>query len=124
MSKFTSKKETKGLVVDVDKAKFVDTDADKAAKTKKATKAPFDGGKKAEKKAEKPATKKVAEKADKSDDRKITLVTKENPKRAGSASFERFELYKKAKTVADYVAAGGTTADIRFDEKAGHIKLA
>lgn len=58
------------------------------------------------------------------DKRKIKLLTKENPKREGSAAYERFELYKSNKTVADFIEAGGSTADLRHDEKAGHIELA
>lgn len=57
------------------------------------------------------------------DTRKIVLVTKENPKREGSASHDRFELYRKAKTVQQFLDAGGTTGDIRHDEKAGHITV-
>lgn len=57
------------------------------------------------------------------DNRKITLVTKENPKREGSASHARFELYRKAKTVQAFIDAGGTSGDIRYDEKAGHITV-
>lgn len=57
------------------------------------------------------------------DKRKITLITKDNPKREGSAAFDRFELYKKHKTVAAFYEAGGSSADLRYDEKAGHIKV-
>lgn len=71
----------------------------------------------------KPAKPAKAEKTDKTDTRKITLVTKENPKREGSKAHGVFELYKKAKTVQDFLAAGGKIADIKYDEKAGHIKL-
>lgn len=72
---------------------------------------------------DKPAKPAKAEKADKTDTRKITLTTKENPKREGSKAYETFELYKKAKTVQDFLNAGGKMADIKYDEKAGHIKL-
>jgi len=75
---------------------------------------------------EEPAKKapKKAEKVEKSsDDRKITLLTKENPKREGSAAWTRFELYRKAKNVEQFYAAGGSSADLRYDEKAGHIQL-
>lgn len=58
------------------------------------------------------------------DDRKITLITKENPKREGSAAHARFELYKKAKTVAQFYEAGGTSADLRADAAKGHIQVA
>lgn len=57
------------------------------------------------------------------DKRKIKLLTKENPKREGSASYERFEHYRKAKTVQDFLDAGGTRADLKHDEAAGHIEI-
>lgn len=74
------------------------------------------------KKSLKPSKKELASKAG-PDTRKITLVTKENPKREGTESYKRFELYKKAKTVQAFLDAGGTAADVRFDTKAGHIKV-
>lgn len=80
----------------------------------------------AEKKESK-ATKKGAKaaKVPKGDDsRKITLLSKENPKREGSKAFKTFELYKKSKTVQDFLKAGGSTADIRYDSTNGHIKVA
>lgn len=52
---------------------------------------------------------------------KINVLVDENPKRGAAA--ERFALYAKAKTVGDYVAAGGTLADIRWDTKKGFISL-
>ena len=92
--------------------------ADKPAKAAKSTKPA-----KAEKKA--PAKKEKAEKAEKGPDtRKLTLVTKENPKREGSKAAATYELYKKAKTVQDFLDAGGSKADIAYDVKAGHIKVA
>lgn len=72
--------------------------------------------------AKKPAKKEKSEAA--SDDRKITLVSKENPKREGSAAHDRFELYRKAKTVQQFYDAGGTSADVRYDAKHGFIKVA
>lgn len=55
---------------------------------------------------------------------KIKLLVKENPKRPGSASFERYDLYKKAKTVGDFIDAGGKSADIAYDVKHEYIELA
>ncbi len=49
------------------------------------------------------------------DDGKIKVLAAENPKRAGTASHARFELYSGVKTVADYVAAGGRRADLDWD---------
>jgi len=77
------------------------------------------------KKAEKPAKAKKADKAEKSEDtRKITVLVKENPKREGTESHKRFGLYAKSKTVADFIKAGGTMADIKHDEGKSFIKVA
>lgn len=81
-------------------------------------------------KEEKPAKKgkavkvKAEPKSKEADTRKIKLLTKENPKREGSESFKRFELYRKSKTVADFIAAGGTAGDVRYDANAGYIEVA
>ena len=45
----------------------------------------------------------------------IALTVEENPKKEGSAARERFQHYFNSKTVADYLAAGGTYADIAYD---------
>jgi hypothetical protein len=78
---------------------------------------------KGEKAVKEPKAKKeaAAPKEKAADTRKITLLVTENPKRGESA--ERFELYKKAKTVADYVAAGGRKADIAWDAAHDYIKV-
>lgn len=55
--------------------------------------------------------------------RKITLLVKENPKREGSASHARYELYRKAKTIGAYVEAGGVMPDIAYDEAKGFISV-
>ena len=57
------------------------------------------------------------------DTRKITLLVKENPKRAGSDSHKRFSLYSKVKTVADFLKAGGTSSDISWDADHKFIKV-
>jgi len=81
--------------------------------------------------ADKTPAKKVADKAPAkkasstdvtTDTRKITLLTKENPKRG--TAFERFALYKNNMTVDQYIAAGGKKADIAWDVKQGFIKVA
>lgn len=101
-------------------AKKSDTAAE--AKITKAAPAKKVAANKSEKKA---APAKKADKAEKGPDtRKITVLTKENPKREGSKAYKTFGLYAKAKTVEDFIKAGGSTADLRFDEKAGHIKVA
>lgn len=57
-----------------------------------------------------------------SDPRVVTHVAP-NPKKAGSASHARFELYKVGMTVDEFVAAGGTIADVKWDSERGFIKL-
>ena len=54
---------------------------------------------------------------------KITLLTKENPKREGSEAHKRFALYAKHNTVESFLKAGGTSPDLNFDAKHGHIKI-
>ena len=54
---------------------------------------------------------------------KITLLTKENPKREGSEAHKRFALYSKHNTVESFLKAGGTSPDLNFDVKHGHIKI-
>lgn len=39
----------------------------------------------------------------------------QNPKKAGGKGFERYELYKKAKTIAEAMALGAAKGDILFD---------
>lgn len=55
------------------------------------------------------------------DSMKITVLVKENPKRAKAA--ERFALYKNGLTIGEYIAAGGTLADIRWDVKQSFISV-
>ena len=55
--------------------------------------------------------------------RKITVLSKENPKREGTASWQRFKLYKSGMTVGDFIGKGGTMGDIRWDQKHGFIKV-
>ena len=77
-------------------------------------------------KAEKPVAAPKAEKPSKAGKdlsaQKITLISKENPKRGGAA--ERFKLYKSGMTVAEYIAAGGKVQDVAWDSKKGYIKVA
>lgn len=54
---------------------------------------------------------------------KLTVLVKENPKREGTDSYERFEAYFKAKTVGDAYAAGITTADLHWDSNHEYIKI-
>lgn len=55
---------------------------------------------------------------------KIKVLAKENPKRAGSASFKRFALYEKSATVAEFLKAGGTAGDLHYDSVHEYIKVA
>lgn len=59
------------------------------------------------------------------DDTPLTLNVEQNPKRPGTESHERFELYRRARTVGDYIAAGGRRADILWDSdpRRGFITL-
>ena len=57
------------------------------------------------------------------DDALITVLTEKNPKRPGSAAFERFKLYRTGMTVGDFLRAGGTRADISWDRSHKFITL-
>jgi len=62
---------------------------------------------------------------------RIVVQTDGNPKKAGTASYDRFALYYAAETVADYIAAvvaGGSTsakarADLRWDVARGFVTV-
>lgn len=56
-------------------------------------------------------------------DTKIVVLAAKNPKRPTSASYLRFELYGRNKTVASFVAAGGTYADLKYDTEHAFIKV-
>lgn len=51
----------------------------------------------------------------------ITLLVSENPKRGKSA--EVFSHYQSGMTVENFVAAGGTTGDVRWDIAHGYISI-
>ena len=53
----------------------------------------------------------------------ITIVATSNPKRKGTLTYDRFELYQNGMTVADYVKAGGRTGDVNHDHTMGYISL-
>lgn len=57
------------------------------------------------------------------DNRVITQIA-DNPKRPGSACYARYALYSPGMTIGEYLAAGGTRADVRWDTKQGFIQLA
>ena len=54
---------------------------------------------------------------------KLTLLTKENPKKKGSKSAKRFEGYTGATTVGDALVKGVTYQDIAYDIGRGFIKV-
>lgn len=53
---------------------------------------------------------------------KITQIVA-NPKRAGSKSAQRFDLYKNGMTVGEFIEAGGTIGDVRWDTAHEFIKV-
>ena len=53
----------------------------------------------------------------------ITVVAGENPKRIGTLSFTRLNLYRTGMTVGEYIAAGGRSGDINYDVAAGYITV-
>ena len=62
---------------------------------------------------------------------RIAVQTEANPKKAGTTSHERFDLYYTTDTVAEYIAAvvaSGATrakarADLRWDQARGYITI-
>ena len=54
---------------------------------------------------------------------RIKLLINYNPKRKGSEAFKRFELYKRCRTVAEFISIGGKTLDIVNDRGKGFIEL-
>lgn len=56
-------------------------------------------------------------------DKRVVLTVVPNPKKAGSASAARYDLYRVGMTVDQFVAAGGTTADVKWDTEKGFITL-
>jgi hypothetical protein len=60
------------------------------------------------------------------DDQRITVLSKKNPKREGSDSYDRFELYatgKKGMTVKQALDAGVTSGDLKWDNDHKFIKI-
>lgn len=54
---------------------------------------------------------------------KIKILSDGNPKRKGSASYERFALYKNGMTVGKFLEKGGRTADLKWDVSKGFISV-
>ena len=51
-------------------------------------------------------------------------VAAKNPKKRGSASWDRYERYKSARTVGEFLDAGGTSGDLRHDWARGYVTQA
>ena len=117
----TAKPETAKLETKARRSKAVATKAE-ARKASKATKARTASKRETAKRDYQPKPGTGLEIAD---NQRITLKVKGNPKRKGSASYDRFQLYftKKPKTVADAIEAGITRADVRWDAGQGFIEL-
>ena len=54
---------------------------------------------------------------------KIKLLTKDNPKREGTAAYDTFEQLRKSKTVGDFFAAGGSSASLHWNIERGYIEV-
>ena len=48
-------------------------------------------------------------------------VAAKNPKKRGTASWDRYERYKTARTVGEFLDAGGTSGDLRHDWARGYV---
>lgn len=53
----------------------------------------------------------------------LTWNTQTNPKRPSGKAHKRFESYLGAHTVDDYLAAGGTIADLKYDNAKGYLTI-
>jgi hypothetical protein len=78
--------------------------------------------------AAKPAAKtpakpaKVQTKTPTGDERKLSSWV-ENPKKVGSASHARYAAYAGSKTVSEFLANGGTLADLKWDSERGYVQV-
>lgn len=62
-------------------------------------------------------------KAAKTGDQRVIKSVKPNPKREGAAAHARYNLYRVGMTVAEFIKAGGTSADVSWDARKGFIEL-
>jgi hypothetical protein len=53
----------------------------------------------------------------------VEFLVENNPKRVGSKSFDRFSAYMGTGTVGEYIAAGGTYGDLKYDAEHGFIAV-
>jgi hypothetical protein len=56
-------------------------------------------------------------------DKVIKVLAEKNPKREGTAAFDRFALYRSGMKVTTFLEKGGTAADLSYDAKKKYIKL-
>lgn len=56
-------------------------------------------------------------------EKKINIIVKENPRRAGSAGFKSYALMTQGMKVSTYLEKGGRMQDLRWDVAAGNVKL-
>jgi len=54
---------------------------------------------------------------------KIHLLVAKNPRREGTRAHKQFALYKNGMSTAEFLAAGGTGGDLRWDLKRKHIEI-
>ena len=57
------------------------------------------------------------------DDRIIRVLVDSNPKKPGSKTYERFELYEDGMTVQQFRERGGTSDDVKWDAERGFIRV-
>jgi hypothetical protein len=53
----------------------------------------------------------------------IRLLRPENPRRKDSETYRRYALYRNGMTIGDFLAAGGSLGDVRWDEKRENIRV-
>lgn len=70
-----------------------------------------------------PRTPRVRGPAVRRTDPRVILSVAPNPKKPGSKSWPRYELYRVGMTVSEFVEAGGSMADVAWDTERGFIKL-
>lgn len=129
-AKKTAKTAAKKTVKTTDKKAPAKKAAAKKAPAKKLAKgtgkAPAKKAAPASKKASKAAAADGARRGRKSsfdEGQKIKVLVKDNPKREGTASYDTFELLKKSKTVGDFFAAGGGSANLHWNIERGYIEV-
>lgn len=57
------------------------------------------------------------------DDTRLAWTTQSNPKRPSGKAHARFAAYMGKSTVAEYLEAGGTMADLKYDNMKGYINF-